>query len=63
MLYYLYNIQRKLFFDEITDEDQTKYNPNWSYAPDHLYRTLIIGCSGSGKINSLLKSNILSARY
>ena len=25
------------------------YNPNWLYIPDHHYRTLIIGGSGSGK--------------
>ena len=26
----------------------------WSYIPDHLYRILIIGGSGSGKTNTLL---------
>ena len=30
------------------------HNPNWSYIPDHPYRTLIIGGSGSGKSNVLL---------
>ena len=30
------------------------YNLNWSYIPDHIYRVLIIGCSGSGKANMLL---------
>ena len=30
------------------------HNPNWSYIPDHLYRTLIIGGSGSGETNALL---------
>ena len=29
-------------------------NPNWSYIPDHPYRVLIVGGSGSGKINALL---------
>ena len=29
-------------------------NPNWSYIPDHPYRILIIGGSGSGKTNVLL---------
>ena len=29
-------------------------NPKWPYIPDHLYRILIIGDSGSGKINVLL---------
>ena len=30
------------------------HNPNWPYVPDHPYRTLIIGSSGSGKTNVLL---------
>ena len=29
------------------------HNPNWSYIPDHPYRILIIGGSGSGKTNVL----------
>ena len=29
-------------------------NPNWPYIPDHPYRILIIGVSGSGKTNVLL---------
>ena len=29
-------------------------NPNWPYVPDHPYRILIIGRSGSGKTNVLL---------
>ena len=28
-------------------------NPNWSYIPDHPYRVLIIGGSGSEKTNVL----------
>ena len=31
-----------------------KNNKKLSYIPDHLYRILIIGCSGSGKTNTLL---------
>ena len=31
-----------------------EYNRNWSYIPDYPHRTLIIGGSGSGKINGLL---------
>ena len=31
------------------------HNPNWPYIPDHPYRILIIGCSGSGKTSVLLK--------
>ena len=30
------------------------HNPNWLYIPDHLYRILIIGGSGSGKTIVLL---------
>ena len=32
---------------------EINHNPNWSYLPDHPYRILIIGGSGSGKINVL----------
>ena len=28
---------------------EISHNPNWSHIPDHPYRTLIIGDSGSGK--------------
>ena len=34
------------------------HNPIWSYIPEHLYRILIIGGSGSGKTNVLLNSII-----
>ena len=41
-------------FDKYTNEDKIKHNPNWPYIPDHPYRILIIGGSGSGKTNTLL---------
>ena len=41
-------------FDEYTNENRIKHNPNWPYIPDHPYRILIIGGSGSGKKNALL---------
>ena len=41
-------------FDYYTNEDKTEYNPKWPYIPDHLYRILTIGDSGSGKTNALL---------
>ena len=41
-------------FDEYTNENTIKYNPNWPYIPDHLYRILIIGGTGTGKTNALL---------
>ena len=40
----------KIFnFDYITKEDIKEHNPNWSETPDHPYRILIVGGSGSGK--------------
>ena len=41
-------------FDEYTNENNKEHNPNWPYIPDHPYRILIIGGSGSGKTNTLL---------
>ena len=41
-------------FDDIVSENKTKHNKNWPYIPDHPYRTLIIGGSGSAKTNALL---------
>ena len=41
-------------FDEYTNENKRKHNLNWPYIPDHPYRILIIGGSGSGKTNTLL---------
>ena len=41
-------------FDNYTNETKTKHNKNWPYIPDHSYRILITGGSGSGKTNLLL---------
>ena len=41
-------------FDNYVNENKTKHNKNWPYIPDHPYRILIIGGSGSGKTNVLL---------
>ena len=41
-------------FDDYTNENKTQHNPKWPYIPDHPYRILIIGGSGSGKTNTLL---------
>ena len=40
-------------FDDVTEEEIKKHNPNWQQIPDHPYLILIIGGSGSGKTNSL----------
>ena len=41
-------------FDDYTSENKTEHNLKWPYIPDHPYRILIIGGSGSGKTNALL---------
>ena len=33
---------------------EINHDPNWPYIPNHLYRILIIGGSGSAKTNVLL---------
>ena len=40
--------------DSIRNENNKKHNEKWLYIPDHPYRILIIGSSGSGKTNALL---------
>ena len=40
--------------DRITNENNKKHKEKWPYIPDHLYRILINGGSGSGKTNSLI---------
>ena len=40
--------------DNIINENNKNYNKKWPYIPDHPYRILIIGGSGSGKTNALL---------
>ena len=41
-------------FDNYTHENKTENNPKWPYIPDHPYRILITGGSGSRKTNALL---------
>ena len=40
--------------DSITNKNNKKHNEKWPYIPDHLYRIIIIGGSGSGKTNALI---------
>ena len=40
--------------DSIVNDNNKKYNENCPYVPDHAYRVLIIGGSGSAKANTLL---------
>ena len=41
-------------FHEYTNENKKEHSLNWPYIPDHPYRILIIGGSGTGKTNALL---------
>ena len=45
-------------FDHYTNQNETVHNSNWPYIPDHPYRILIVGGSGSRKTNALL--NLIS---
>ena len=49
-----YSLQN--YLDSITNESNKEYNEKWLFIPDHPYRILIIGGSGSGKTNALLNS-------
>ena len=40
--------------DSIVNNNNEKLNEKWSYIPDHPYKILINGGSGSGKTNTLL---------
>ena len=34
-------------FDDYTNENKTEHNSKWPYTPNHPYRILIVGGSGS----------------
>ena len=40
--------------DSIINKNNKEHNKKWPYVPNHLYRILIIGTSGSGETNILL---------
>ena len=44
--------------DDYANENKIQHNKKWPYIPEHPYRILIIGGSGSGKTNPLL--NLIS---
>ena len=46
-----------------TLREQRSYNKKWSYIPDHPYKILTVGGSGSGKTNALLNLIKQLARY
>ena len=41
-------------FNGYTNENKIEHNSKWPYIPDHPYRILIVGSSGSGKTNAIL---------
>ena len=47
--------------DSIMNNNNKEHNEKWPYIPDHPYRILIIGGSGSGKTNVLL--NLINEQY
>ena len=46
--------------DYIINENNKEHNEKWPYIPDHPYRIIIIGGSGSGKTNAL--SNLINGQ-
>ena len=55
----MYIINHKYWW--FVNENRTEHIKNWPYIPDHLYRILIIGGSGSGKTNLL--SNLIENQW
>ena len=47
-------------YENVTKEKINRHNLTWSQIPYYPYRILIIGGSGSGKINALL--NLIKKR-
>ena len=41
-------------FTTYKNKNKLEHNPKWPYIPDHPYRIVIVGGSGSGKTNALL---------
>ena len=47
--------------DSITNENNKKHNEKWPYIPDHPYRIIMIGGSGSGETHTLL--NLINGQH
>ena len=43
------NAKKMTNFDHVTKENIKEHNPNWPQNPNHPYKMLIVGGSGSGK--------------
>ena len=54
MKYYNFIYTKNFNLGDITNENNKECDKKWPYIPDHPYRILIIGGSGSGKTNALL---------
>ena len=46
---HFYTLQKMFNLDDIINKNNEDYHLKWSYIPDHPYRMLIIGDSGSRK--------------
>ena len=44
-------------YDDYTNENKIEHNSKWPHIPDHPYRILIIGGSGSGKNKCIIGFN------
>ena len=44
-------------FDYYVNENKTEHNKNWPYTPDHPYRILKVGGSGSGEKKYIIEFN------
>ena len=51
---HFYTLQKMINLGNIITKNNEERNEKWPYIPDHPYRTLIIGGSGSGKTKTLL---------
>ena len=49
MQQYNKKIQKMINFDDVKKEETNEHHPNWLEIPDHPYRIIITGGSGSGK--------------